>query len=127
MYRMLMLACAGLFVTASAGATTFDATGDRWMYPFNGAAGAEPTASVFGAPGDAMFDDRDGQYLLDFDTYFADEIAELEELERAGLVKLEGNWISVTPKGRMLIRSVCMVFDKYLRQDRDSRRYSRTI
>ncbi|MGZ8265652.1 MAG: oxygen-independent coproporphyrinogen III oxidase [Burkholderiales bacterium] len=65
-------------------------------------------------------------YLLDFDTYFADEIAELEELERAGLVKLEGNWISVTPKGRMLIRSVCMVFDKYLRQDRDSRRYSRT-
>ncbi|MGZ8154323.1 MAG: oxygen-independent coproporphyrinogen III oxidase [Burkholderiales bacterium] len=66
-------------------------------------------------------------YLLDFDTYFADEIAELEELERAGLVKLEGNWISVTPKGRMLIRSVCMVFDKYLRQDRDSRRYSRTI
>ena len=66
-------------------------------------------------------------YLLDFDTYFAEEMAELEELERAGLLRIESNWISVTPKGRMLIRSICMVFDKYLRQDRDSRRYSRTI
>ena len=66
-------------------------------------------------------------YLLDFDTYFAEEMAELEEFERAGLLRIESNWISVTPKGRMLIRSICMVFDKYLRQDRDSRRYSRTI
>ena len=66
-------------------------------------------------------------YLLDFDTYFAEEMAELEEFQRAGLLRIESNWISVTPKGRMLIRSICMVFDKYLRQDRDSRRYSRTI
>jgi oxygen-independent coproporphyrinogen-3 oxidase len=66
-------------------------------------------------------------YLLDFDTYFADEMTELEELQRAGLLRIESNWISVTPKGRMLIRSICMVFDRYLRQDRDSRRYSRTI
>jgi oxygen-independent coproporphyrinogen-3 oxidase len=66
-------------------------------------------------------------YLLDFDTYFAQEMAELEQLQREGLLRIESNWISVTPKGRMLIRSICMVFDKYLRQDRDSRRYSRTI
>ena len=39
-------------------------------------------------------------------------MAELEELERAGLLRIESNWISVTPKGRMLIRSICMVFDK---------------
>jgi hypothetical protein len=38
------------------------------MYPFNGGAGAEATASIFGAPGDPQFDDRDAQYLLDFDT-----------------------------------------------------------
>jgi oxygen-independent coproporphyrinogen-3 oxidase len=66
-------------------------------------------------------------YLLDFDTYFAEEMTELEQLQRAGLLRIESNWISVTPKGRMLIRSICMVFDKYLRQNRDSRRYSRTI
>jgi hypothetical protein len=68
MNRMFLLACAGFLAVTSANATTFDATGDRWMYPFNGAAGAEPTASVFGAPGDAMFDDRDAQYWLEFST-----------------------------------------------------------
>jgi hypothetical protein len=65
---MLGLAAASLFAAASAPAATFTPSGDRWMYPFNGGAGAETAASLFGAPGDAMFDDRDGQYLLDFDT-----------------------------------------------------------
>lgn len=68
MNRILMLACAGTFAAASAGATTFEATGDRWMYPFNGGNGLESTASVFGTPGNPIFDDRDAQYLLDFDT-----------------------------------------------------------
>jgi hypothetical protein len=68
MNRMLTLALAGFLMAASADATTFDATGDRWMYPFNGAAGFETTASVFGAPANPSFDDKDAQYLLDFDT-----------------------------------------------------------
>jgi hypothetical protein len=68
MKRILLLASASLFAAASAGAATFTASGDRWMYPFNGAAGAETTASTFGAPGDPSFDDRDGQFLIDFDT-----------------------------------------------------------
>ena len=66
-------------------------------------------------------------YLIDFDRYFAAEMAELSELERCGLVRTDERWISVTPKGRMLIRSICMVFDKYLRLDRENVRYSKTI
>jgi len=66
-------------------------------------------------------------YLIDFDSYFAAELTELAELERAGLLRLHDEWISVTPKGRMLIRSICMVFDRYLRQDRETQRYSKTI
>ena len=66
-------------------------------------------------------------HLIDFDRYFAVELVELRELERAGLLELDERWISVTPRGRMLIRSVCMVFDKYLRHDRDVQRYSRVI
>jgi oxygen-independent coproporphyrinogen-3 oxidase len=69
----------------------------------------------------------DVAYLLDFDSYFASELEDLRELARAGLVRFDGRWICVTPKGRMLIRSICMVFDKYLRHDHDGRRYSRTI
>lgn len=66
-------------------------------------------------------------YLIDFDAYFADELAELHELSQMGLLSLDGRWINVTPKGRALIRSICMVFDKYLRHDREVGRYSRVI
>jgi oxygen-independent coproporphyrinogen-3 oxidase len=66
-------------------------------------------------------------HLIDFDLYFAAELAELRELEQSGLLELDERWISVTPKGRMLIRSVCMVFDRYLRRERDVQRYSRVI
>ena len=66
-------------------------------------------------------------YLIDFDTYFARELEELQTLEREGLVELGDDWITVTPKGRMLIRSICMPFDKYLRQADAAKRYSRTI
>lgn len=66
-------------------------------------------------------------YLIDFDQYFADELAELHEFERQGLLDLHERWINVTPKGRMLIRNICMVFDKYLRHVREVGRYSRVI
>ena len=66
-------------------------------------------------------------YLIDFDTYFAPELAELADLEAAGLVELEPRWIGVTPRGRMLIRNIGMVFDKYLRQNQERARYSRVI
>jgi hypothetical protein len=67
--RNLLLAAASLFAASSVSAATFTPpAGDRWMYPFNFGAGTEATASLFGAPGDPSFDDRDAQYLLDFDT-----------------------------------------------------------
>jgi oxygen-independent coproporphyrinogen-3 oxidase len=66
-------------------------------------------------------------HLIDFDRYFSAELTELRELERCGLLELDGRWISVTAKGRMLIRNVCMVFDKYLRREREIQRYSRVI
>lgn len=66
-------------------------------------------------------------YLLRFDSYFATELEELRQLEREGLVALEDGWITVTPKGRPLVRILCMVFDRYLRHEREVRRYSRVI
>ena len=66
-------------------------------------------------------------WLIDFDTYFAAELAELAALEAEGLLELDKQWISVTPRGRLLIRSICMVFDRYLRADQERRRYSKVI
>jgi oxygen-independent coproporphyrinogen-3 oxidase len=66
-------------------------------------------------------------YLVDFDHYFAAELDDLREFEEQGLLELEKGWISVTARGRFLIRSICMVFDRYLRTSAPQGRYSRVI
>jgi len=66
-------------------------------------------------------------YLIDFERYFQEELADLRQMVTDGLVQLDDEWITVTPRGRMLIRNVCMVFDKYLRRERETMRYSRVI
>ena len=66
-------------------------------------------------------------YLIDFDRYFSTELEELREYEREGLLKIDDEWITVTPKGRMLIRNICMVFDKYLRTRTEHASYSKVI
>jgi oxygen-independent coproporphyrinogen-3 oxidase len=66
-------------------------------------------------------------HLVDFRSYFAEELADLRQMEAAGLVKVEGDWISVQPAGRLLVRAIAMVFDRYLRADRERTRYSRVI
>lgn len=66
-------------------------------------------------------------HLIDFREYFAAELADLKEMEAAGLVKVDGDWISVQPAGRLLVRGIAMVFDRYLRSDRERARYSRVI
>jgi oxygen-independent coproporphyrinogen-3 oxidase len=66
-------------------------------------------------------------YLVDFDKYFATELADLARLEADGLVELDDEWIHVTPRGRLLVRAVCMVFDKYLRAAEKRASYSRVM
>ncbi len=66
-------------------------------------------------------------YLFDFDKYFATELNELRGYEREGLLEISPQWITVTPKGRLLIRNICMVFDKYLRTKQEHARYSKVI
>ena len=66
-------------------------------------------------------------YLIEFDSYFDTEMEELREYEREGLLELTPETISVTPKGRMLIRNICMVFDKYLRTRQEHATYSKVI
>jgi oxygen-independent coproporphyrinogen III oxidase len=66
-------------------------------------------------------------YRIDFDDYFATELKELREYEREGLLEILPRSIKVTPKGRMLIRNICMVFDKYLRTRQEHALYSKVI
>jgi oxygen-independent coproporphyrinogen-3 oxidase len=66
-------------------------------------------------------------HLIDFRKYFAEELGDLKELQAGGLVKVDEKWISVLPPGRMLVRAISMVFDRYLRADRQRTRYSKVI
>lgn len=66
-------------------------------------------------------------YLVDFDTYFAAEMELLEPLVEDGLVELDDEWIHVTERGRLLVRAVCMVFDRYLRAAETRAQYSRVM
>ena len=66
-------------------------------------------------------------HLIEFNKYFAAELEDLKEMESAGLLKVERDWITVLPPGRMLVRIISMVFDRYLRADRQRTRYSKVI
>ena len=67
-------------------------------------------------------------YLIEFDRYFARELEDLRSFEAMGLVKLGDDWISVTPRGRFVIRGIAKVFDRYLRESGEAgRRYSRMV
>ena len=61
-----------------------------------------------------------------FTEYFAGELADLEAMEADGLLQKGETGIQVTPAGKLLIRNICMVFDRYLRQQRQQR-FSKVI
>ncbi|MCX8746732.1 oxygen-independent coproporphyrinogen III oxidase [Snodgrassella sp. B3800] len=62
-----------------------------------------------------------------FQTYFAAEQTDLQQLSQLGLLNLSDDQLQVTPKGRLLIRNIAMIFDYYLRQKRTEAQYSRTL
>ncbi len=70
-YITIVLAVAAISVTAQAdniSVTDHEADFDRWNYPFNGSPGTRAAAPTFGAINNPGFDDRDGQFLIGFDT-----------------------------------------------------------
>jgi oxygen-independent coproporphyrinogen-3 oxidase len=54
------------------------------------------------------------EFGIDFDRYFADELARLEASREDGLVSLQADEIRATWMGRIFIRNLAMVFDPYL-------------
>ncbi|RTZ47643.1 oxygen-independent coproporphyrinogen III oxidase [Candidimonas sp. SYP-B2681] len=53
---------------------------------------------------------------IDFGSYFASELARLEQYEEAGLMQTTDQTLTITPKGRLFVRAIGMVFDKYMGQ-----------
>lgn len=67
------------------------------------------------------------KYDIDFDVYFADDLALLTNFIADELVDVNERNIQVTLKGRLLIRNICMCFDIYLRDRARRQQFSRVI
>ncbi len=61
------------------------------------------------------FESMETFFPIEFKYYFATELTELLVYEQEGLIALDNDEITVTPKGQLLIISICRVFDKYRR------------
>ncbi len=73
------------------------------------------------------FDAFGDEHGIDFRTYFADEIKRLEPLVEDGLIELDDAGVAITQKGRLLLRSIAMVFDRYIDQAENDNRFSKAI
>jgi oxygen-independent coproporphyrinogen III oxidase len=56
------------------------------------------------------------RYAITFDTYFADALERLQPLAEDRLVRIAPDRITVTPRGRLLLRNIAMCFDRYIDQ-----------
>jgi len=59
----------------------------------------------------------ENEWHIDFASYFKSEIDELMVMAEDGLVTFGSEHIQVEPRGRLLIRNICMVFDAYLKDN----------
>ncbi len=73
------------------------------------------------------FSTLESLFDIDFSDYFSYELEQLQTLEKDGLVELSSRTIGVCPAGRLLLRNVCMTFDRYLPQARKTSTFSRVI
>ena len=69
------------------------------------------------------------EFSISFDEYFGAELQRLEEPRDEGLVALDAGTIRVTPLGRIFIRNVAMVFDRYLHEQQMDQKplFSKTL
>ena len=63
---------------------------------------------------------------IEFERYFADSLRALEGFADDGLLEYSARRLRVLPRGRLLIRNICMQFDRYLKGGGEQR-FSKVI
>ncbi len=66
------------------------------------------------------------EWHIDFHSYFKPSVDNLKQMADDGLLTIDKDKITITTSGRLLARSICMQFDRYL-QEKNSNRFSRVI
>ncbi len=69
------------------------------------------------------------RFNIHFRDYFHQELSRLAVMIDDGLISLNDGYLQVLPKGKLLIRNICMQFDHYLNQPQaaDQPRFSKVI
>ena len=67
------------------------------------------------------------KFNITFTDYFADEMLALKSMIDDGLIIVDTDAITVTAKGRLFIRNICMVFDRYIAKATSEKRFSKAI
>ncbi|MEO1883308.1 MAG: oxygen-independent coproporphyrinogen III oxidase [Methyloprofundus sp.] len=64
------------------------------------------------------FEQIEQQYAIQFRDYFSDELTVLYRMQKDALLTMDDRGIHVLTAGRLLIRNICMIFDRYLNANR---------
>jgi oxygen-independent coproporphyrinogen-3 oxidase len=69
------------------------------------------------------------KFQIVFNDYFSQELKQLEDFRADGLVLLDPDEVRVTPLGRIFIRNIAMLFDRYLHEQKMDHRplFSKTL
>ena len=67
------------------------------------------------------------RYDLDAESYFAGELGRLDALAELASHDRAQHRIITTPMGKLLVRNVCMVFDRYFQEATERQQFSSTI
>ena len=66
------------------------------------------------------------RWRIDFKSYFKSSLEGLQQMADDGLLKISNTKLTITVTGRLLARSICMQFDRYL-QEQSNKRFSKVI
>ncbi|MFM2588374.1 oxygen-independent coproporphyrinogen III oxidase [Vibrio sp. TBV020] len=69
----------------------------------------------------------ESEFSVTFNDYFKEDLELLQTFINDELVEVDDTEIRVTLRGRLLIRNICMCFDKYLRAKARQQQFSRVI
>lgn len=72
------------------------------------------------------FAEIEAEFGIDFLHHFARSLDALKPMQADGLLSLSAHQIEIHPRGRLLIRNICMAFDEYLNPN-GLQRFSRVI
>ncbi|MCP4285009.1 MAG: oxygen-independent coproporphyrinogen III oxidase [Gammaproteobacteria bacterium] len=73
------------------------------------------------------FTEIEETWEINFSDYFSGDLLKLDEMEADGLLTRDKREVRVLPRGRLLIRNICMAFDNYLPPVEQQKGFSKVI